>query len=242
MFDHGYPCPELIVDVVNRDGLAISIEAFASAGSMSSRDAQQPALHARWLERFVRLAPDASAIPTLQPSPPWLDWDLPRAVLWPTADDRPEDLNTILHASWIDDLAAAARRILVSTSLPWKVGHGDWESFNLSWDRDELVAAYDVDSVVALPEAAIAGAASAVFPACGEPVTADAAGCDAFLDAYAQARQQAWNDEERRVAWAAGTWLMAYNAKKESIDGLGPLQSQLRRDGRDRMARMATAM
>ncbi|WP_411074957.1 hypothetical protein [Streptomyces sp. cmx-4-7] len=38
-----------------------------------------------------------------------------------------------------------------------------------------------------------------------------------FLDAYAVARGRPWSAEEHEVAWAAGLWVLTYNAKKESV-------------------------
>ena len=50
-------------------------------------------------------------------------------------------------------------------------------------------------------------------------------------DAYADARHARWSEEERRVAWAAGLWNLAFDAKKASVDGIGEslvrLQSEL---------------
>jgi hypothetical protein len=52
-----------------------------------------------------------------------------------------------------------------------------------------------------------------------------------FLDAYEIGRGMPFTADERQVAWAAGTWVLAFNAKKESVTGnTGPYQDHLFQD------------
>jgi hypothetical protein len=79
----------------------------------------------------------------------------------------------------------------------------------------------DWDSVAALPEPAVAGAAAAVFPSSpdGKRVAATVEQTAAFLRAYEQARTIEWSADELEISWAAGLWVLAYNAKKEAWGG-----------------------
>jgi hypothetical protein len=87
---------------------------------------------------------------------------------------------------------------------------------------------HDWDSVVAQPEAAIAGQAAAVWPATGGPgQAASVAQTEQFLAAYAQARRQPWTRGEWEMAWAAGLWVRCFNAKKDAVRGGGPQLDRL---------------
>jgi hypothetical protein len=241
LFAEGFPCPEPLGHIEEDRGVAYSLERYLPGGRLLPRDDRLAHDHARWLRRFVEAAPGPEEIVDLSPAVAWLDWDAQRAQLWPAPDDRAEDLNDLHRSRWIDELAVRAREVLTSRALDVVVGHGDWESWNLSWRGRELLACFDLDSVVCLPEAAIAGAAALVHPAQGEPVTADIEQTERFLHAYAAARGEPWDQDEWQVAWAASLWLQTFNAKKESIDGDdGPLQRELARDGPQRLDRSRT--
>ena len=82
----------------------------------------------------------------------------------------------------------------------------------------------DWDSVVALPEAALVGAAAALH----------AGGCstvgesEAFLEAYAAASGRPWSEDEVEVAWAAGLWARLFDARKDLALGSGASAGRLR--------------
>jgi len=38
-----------------------------------------------------------------------------------------------------------------------------------------------------------------------------------FLRCYEEARSQEWSNTESRMAWLSGLWVLAYNAKKETL-------------------------
>jgi hypothetical protein len=85
-----------------------------------------------------------------------------------------------------------------------------------------LHAVHDWDSIAALPETAIAGLASAMFTATGEPHTeAGVEESRLFIDAYQAARGLSWSTQDLRVARAAGLWVRAFNAKKAYALGDG---------------------
>jgi aminoglycoside phosphotransferase (APT) family kinase protein len=165
-------------------------------------------------------------------------WDHEGAELWPPPDDIEGDLNSDPGPAWLDDVAARARQALLSHAAPRVIGHGDWYSGNIEWIDRRLHAVHDWDSIVSQPEAAIAGQAAAVFSATDLP--GESAGLeevDLFLSAYAKARARRWTREEHAVAWAAGLWTLAFEAKKEwFLSRDGQLLTRLREELGDRVA------
>jgi hypothetical protein len=148
------------------------------------------------------------------------------------------DLNARPGPGWLDDLGRRVRERLLSVRLPYVIGHGDWESQNLRWQGHEPYAVHDWDSVVALPEAAVAGAAGAVFTETGAGfLPASVTDTEHFLTAYGDARGGGgWTDEEWEVAWAAGLWVRAFNAKKSVVAGDGsPLPDLLSAEAKTRL-------
>jgi len=130
---------------------------------------------------------------------------------------------------------------LAECRQPPVVGHADWEESNLRWVDRRLHVVHDWDSVVSRPEAALAGIAAAVYPACGGPGTATLEESEAFLEAYEQVRGQPWSVDEWQVGWAAGLWTRAYNAKKATLEGDGgPLLERLASEAPERL-RLACA-
>jgi len=175
------------------------------------------------LARLVRTAPSVSTVGTLAPSPAWVAWDHDGAELWPDPDDRKGDLNAHRGDRWLDEIGAAARFQLRALPQPAVIGHGDWYSQNLRWIDRRLHVVHDWDSVVAQPEAAIIGAAAAIWPGTGLPgEVATVAQTEEFLTAYQEAAGQICTDQEIRAAWAAGLWTRAFDAKKASLVGADP--------------------
>jgi hypothetical protein len=78
-----------------------------------------------------------------------------------------------------------------------------------------------------------------VFPALGTTVAATLAQTENFLAAYELARGTDFTPEERQVAWAAGAWVLTFNARKESVVSAagGPYQQHLAADGQQRLRR-----
>lgn len=95
---------------------------------------------------------------------------------------------------------------LARAALPLVAGHGDWESQNLRWEGAVPWAVHDWDSLVALPAAAIVGAASGAFASTTVPTLASLEASEEFIDCYERARGQVFTAEEREVAWAASLW------------------------------------
>lgn len=215
----GFPCPGVLAGPLPLgDRVATAEEYVAPHGS--SPDPPPPGPAARLLAELVAAAPPAETAPALSPPPPWVGWDHANDRLWPWPDDLDVDLNDHPGPDWVDDTAARIRDRMRRDVRPSVVGHVDWEAHNLDWDGDVPVAVHDWDSLAIRTEAAIAGAAAAVYPANG--VTASAATIEqtaAFLDAYRESRSSHWTTDDDEVAWCAGLWVLTYNAKKESLGG-----------------------
>jgi hypothetical protein len=59
---------------------------------------------------------------------------------------------------------------------------------------------------------------------------------EAFLNAYQAMRGTPWNREEEETCWAAGMWVLTYNAK-ETLGGGGGYLKHLEREASERMRR-----
>jgi len=189
----------------------------------------------------VRLTPPVTALPTLAPPLAWVFWDHDQPGTWPLPDDRDDDLNCYPEPRWLEEVGRRVHCRLAECRQPPVVGHADWEESNLRWVDRRLHVVHDWDSVVSRPEAALAGIAAAVYPACGGPGTATLEESEAFLEAYEQVRGQPWSVDEWQVGWAAGLWTRAYNAKKATLEGDGgPLLERLASEAPERL-RLACA-
>ena len=129
------------------------------------------------------------------------------------------DLNAV-DTPLVDDVARRVAAVLKATTLPRTVGHADWTATNVEWRDGELHVVHDWDSLAYLPEAALAGGASVLFcsASTASPTLAQS---ETFLAAYEAARGRAFTAEERAVAWAAGLWNLAFDAKKDAVRGGG---------------------
>ncbi|HEX4905341.1 MAG TPA: hypothetical protein VFU93_07810 [Acidimicrobiales bacterium] len=227
----GFPCPAVVAGPEPLGSLVATAEACVPWRGQPP-DPPPPAATARLLAALVEAAPPADAFAALDPAPPWVGWDHAGRGVWPVPDDLDVDLNAHTGPGWVDETAARVRARLAETASRGVIGHIDWEAHNLDWDGGTPVLVHDWDSLAIRPEAAIAGAAAAVFPTNGTTtVAATVEQTAAFLDAYRRARSAAWTDADEQVAWAAGLWVLTFNAKKESLGGgagyLAHLEPQL---------------
>jgi hypothetical protein len=175
---------------------------------------------ARLLAELVQASPPPRTAEALSPAPPWVGWDHPSQQLWPLPDDLDTDMNEHAGPDWVEDTANRVRDRMRSDTSPLVIGHIDWEANNIDWNGEDPMIVHDWDSLAIRTEAAIAGAAAAVYPCNG--VTTLAATIDqtaAFLDAYRQLRSAHWSTDSDEIAWCAGLWVLTYNAKKESLGG-----------------------
>ena len=223
LWERGFPTARLLVPPLPVGDFAVSAEALVRGGELLPARPDSAGRFAEALARLVRTAPSVSTVGTLAPSPAWVAWDHDGAELWPDPDDRKGDLNARRGDRWLDEIGAAARFQLRALPEPAVIGHGDWYSQNLRWIDRRLHVVHDWDSVVAQPEAAIIGAAAAIWPGTGLPgEVATVAQTEEFLTAYQEAAGQTCTDQEIRAAWAAGLWTRAFDAKKASLVGADP--------------------
>jgi Ser/Thr protein kinase RdoA (MazF antagonist) len=227
----GFPCPVPLAGPSREGQYTVTAEAYLPGGTQLPRS-HGAGPFAALLARLIALAPPVGGIATLAPPPPWAAWDHPGARLWPDRDDQGRDLNHTRGPAWVDTAAAQVRQRLRTCSGQARAGHGDWESQNIRWADGRPHAVHDWDSVIAQPEVAIAGLASAVWPATGHPGEAATIQQSAgFLAHYQAATGQHWDPQQTQHAWAAGLWVRLFNAKKDAAAGggpqLGPLASQI---------------
>ena len=232
----GFPCPLPLAGPSLVDGLAVTAETSIPGGE------QRPPEHgaapfAALLARLVASAPAVPDVPSLAPSPPWTGWDHPGPRLWPDRDDQGRDLNESPGPDWVDRAAGWVRECMSACREPLRIGHGDWESQNIRWTGDRVLAVHDWDSVIAQPEVAIAGLAAAVWPAAGEPGQAATVEQSAdFLTCYQAASGAHWTHRQVQLAWAAGLWVRLFNAKKDAVSGGGPQLDLFAAEITDRLA------
>ncbi|WP_432173484.1 phosphotransferase [Streptomyces sp. Tue6028] len=220
----GFPCPEPLVGPKPLAGQGplrgqvVTAEALVPDGSVLPPRPDAPELFAAALARLIKTAPSTADVPSLAPAPPWNGWDHDDPRPWPWPDDMDVDLNDRPGPGWLDETARRVRARLRRAALPEVVGHGDFESQNIRWNGATLHVVHDWDSAVARPEAALAGLAAAVFPLGGpKDRPATVAETERFLSGYARSRGRHWTREESEVAWAAGLWVLAFNAKKATV-------------------------
>lgn len=234
--DAGYPCPAPLGNLDQVDGWAVNAEALVAGG-----DQRDPALgagaYAALLRRLVAMAPVVDCVPGLFPSPPWSAWDHPGTAIWPERDDRGANLNLFNGPAWVDTAARRVRELLDAYRAPLRVGHGDWESQNIRWTGNSPRVVHDWDSVIAQPEAAIVGFASAVWAAQGgSGQAASVCQSEEFIQVY-EREGSGWSEQDRAAAWAAGLWVRLFNAKKDASEGGGPQLSRLSEEIDERLDR-----
>jgi hypothetical protein len=232
----GYPCPAPIGCIDRVGEWAVNAEALVAGGEQRNLDLGAGA-YAALLRQLVTTAPDVATIPSLLPPPPWCAWDHPGTATWPELDDRGVNLNRFEGPQWIDGAAVRVRKALAKYEAPLCVGHCDWESQNIRWNGDIPLVVHDWDSVIAQPEAAIVGLASAVWAAQGEDGgAASVAQTEDFIGSY-ERELGGWSEHDRAAAWAAGLWVRLFNAKKDATEGGGPQLLRLREEIDERLDR-----
>ena len=230
----GFPCPLPLAGPTLINGRLLTAETYVSPGErLDGAEAAPKFAEALW--RLVSLTRGMEPRLSLEPAPPWLGgWDN-GAALWPPADDLPDDLNAI-DTPWLDDVARRVAAVLKTTALPCVIGHADWTATNLEWRNGELHVVHDWDSLAFLPEAVLAGGASVLYCSTST-ASATIAQSEAFLSAYEASRGAPFGDDERSIAWAAGLWNLAFDAKKDVVRGGGDSLECVRAEGQERLRR-----
>jgi hypothetical protein len=227
--------------------LAVSAETWEGVG-VAAVGALGAAGYSRLLARMVAAAPPLAELTTLDPPTPWLNWDHgdPTRVWSPPASRRWDphridaEIDPLVH-----EVARRARARLLDpdvATLPLVAAHGDFEAQNCRWvpgpDGAKRLVIHDWDSVVAMPEAVLAGNSAFTYVSVLDCEISSMAQNDAFLAVYAAERGRAWTELEWQVAHAAGAWVGAYNAAFEHLKGgPGPVTVGLRDQAQWRLAR-----
>jgi hypothetical protein len=238
LHERGFPCPEPLSDAVAfSEGLVATAEKFVAGDELLPGAGRSAALFAPPFARLIRLAPTVEELPSLRPPLPWTGWNHDEGGLWPWPDDKDVDLNASAGPAWIDDAGRRAQnRLRAAGAANHIVGHGDWYAGNLRWSGDDLLVVHDWDSVIADTEAALVGFAAAVFPTTRPGDEATVVESDEFLAAYQSSANRRFDRDEMEVAWAAGCWLRAFDAKKQSVVG-EPVASLTELEAAERLRR-----
>jgi hypothetical protein len=213
----GFPVPELLAGPAPLGDRMASAEAYVAGDELlDPNSAHAVEAYAGLLARLITTAPRAADLPPLAPAPPWTAWNHEHPGTWPPADDLDIDLNGSDEAAWLDELARSVQRRLARHQAPAVIGHGDWEAQNLRWSGLDPVVVHDWDSVIAAPEAIVVGLAAAVWAGGFDPAIwhSTVPQTNAFLETYQHAVGRWWSPDDLEVAWAAGLWVRAFNAKK----------------------------
>jgi hypothetical protein len=192
-------------------GLGI-VEAFVERGA--TRDAHEPVVRAalaRSLHQIVVACGPLVAGSSLRPQ---LLATLPEGALWGTPHSKLFDFSRPDQA--VDEVARAARARLVAAG-DLVIGHGDWRAEHVRFDGDEIVGAFDWDSLCKEREPALVGVTAHAFccdwsrtPPPAAPTIDEAR---AFVGEYERARGRAFDADERRLCGAAFAYSCAYTAR-----------------------------
>jgi hypothetical protein len=235
--ERGFPCARPLTPVVSVGSLAVHAEEFRPGGEVLHGDS--PVIAARCAEVFARLMAELAGVTVAPPlpNPPWVRWDHADPGLWPTIDFL-DNRNQSVVAAYVVEAAERSRGRILAASLPCVLGHADFEAQNMRWHGREVWAVHDWDSLAWQPEAALAGAASGSFASDGPPMLAPIESSEAFLAAYQAIRGRLFTAVEQEVAWAAGVWMAAYNAREEALcGGTSVGRDALRAQGAERLRR-----
>ena len=235
--ERGFSCARPLTPVVGVGSLSVHAEEFRPGGEVLHGDSADVAV--RYAEVFARLMAeltDVTVTPPL-PNPRWVRWDHTDSGVWPAIDFLDElDQSTV--PAYVVDTAERARERILAAGLPCVLGHADFEAQNLRWHGQEVWAVHDWDSLAWQPEAALVGAASGAFASSGPPTLAPIESSEAFLMAYQDVRGRVFSAAEQEIAWAAGLWPAAHNARWEALHGDTPVSGNaLREQAAERLRR-----
>ena len=236
--ERGFPCSRPLTPAVGVGALAVHAEEFRPGGVVLHGDSPEVAV--RYAEVFARLMAELTHVTVAPPvpNPRWVRWDHTDPGLWPAIEFL-DDRDQSVVPAYVIDTAGRARQRLLASSLPYVLGHADFEAQNLRWHGRELWAVHDWDSLAWQPEAALVGAVSGAFArAAGPPTLAPIESSDAFLAAYQDARGRMFSAVEQEIGWAASLWPAAHNARWEALHGDTPVcGNALRAQAAERLRR-----
>jgi hypothetical protein len=229
----GLPCPAPLTGVtpVRTDTVrteAVHAEEWRPGGDLLRGD--DPGTARRYAAVYAELAALAElSLPPPLPNPPWLPFD-EQDLAWTEPGPVPD---------FVTRTAARAKaRLREAAGWPRVLGHADFEAQNLRWMGTDLWAVFDWDSLAWMPEAVLAGAASAAFASAEQPTLAPVDSSAAFLETYQQRRGRAFTADELQIAWAASLLTATVNAAHEARHSEPPLTTgALHNQAAERLAR-----
>jgi hypothetical protein len=210
LWHRGFPCPR----PVGVRGRA-TLEEWRDDGVY--RDGHEPGVRRQLavaLARLVALTDELRPLPRLDRG---FSFPAPDGPLWPTPHNVLFDFEaTAAGAGWIDEIAAAARRIRDEPVGREVVGHGDWVANHVRFEGEEPCVAYDWDSLETDREPNLLGCAAATFtynehlPVELEPSANETR---AFIADYEAGRGGTLTRDELRATHAAAVYVRAYAAR-----------------------------
>lgn len=217
--DAGYPCARPLTNASTVGDKAVHAEEWRPGGEIVRDGGPETAA------RFARLYAELTTItatlglaPPL-PNPEWVTWSQDGPGFWPPNEEH-EARQAIRELP--EELVAIASRVrhrmLRTDGLPRVLGHGDFESHNLTWAADGTPhAVHDWDSIAWLPESVLVGLTSGSFGSFAQPTLVPVASSEAFIAAYEEARGRRFTADEREAAWAASLVTPLHNARSEVL-------------------------
>jgi hypothetical protein len=138
-------------------------------------------------------------------------------ALWPTPHSKLFDFEaTGAGAEWIDEVAMLARERMLPAGRR-VIGHGDWRQEHARFVGDQLVAAFDWDSLCCQLEPALLGTVAHGF--CADWSRSDRRQAPtleearAFIADYEEARGHRFSAAERRLCDASFAYSCAYTSR-----------------------------
>jgi hypothetical protein len=239
LHDDGFLCPAPLSPVVDVDGLAVHAEEYISGdrhsvGANASDADVLATVLADLVERSRRLV-----LPPPEPAPMWLGWDHEGPDVWPPLEEAPPHPHSMISERWLTDIVESVRLRLAAADGEMVVAHGDWEAQNMARrHEDGALVVHDWDSLVYRHEAAVVGAAAATFASDEQPTLTPLDVTARFIETYQHATGRVFTAAETQVAWAAGVWVAAHNARMELLYGKSRLvHRRLHEEGLERLRR-----
>ncbi|MEM7135001.1 MAG: hypothetical protein AAF500_00400 [Myxococcota bacterium] len=212
LHDRGYPAPEPLVGPQPfGEGLA-TVERYLDRGRV--REGQDPAVRtalAREVFKHTQLLQPFVEKTTLS------HFGVPRDRLFPTPyDPNVRPLNRGVEVDWVFQLATRARSIATSTISRPVVAHQDFRVEHARFEREDIVATFDWDSIAVGPEVRLVGANAHGFSGDWSqdvirrvPTHETILG---FIEDYEHARGAPFSIQEHRAVRAWAVYWIAYGA------------------------------
>jgi hypothetical protein len=212
LVDVRFPSARPLSGPVSAGGVLGRVESLRPDPGQRRFEAQDMSASAQGLARLVALA--AAVDPAGLDTHPM---SLPDSELYTEPHSAVFDFAaTSAGAEWIDAVARAARAEMVSDSSV--IAHGDWSARNVRLDRRGLCGVYDWESLQLVAEATAVGIAAATWCSLGgpsEPLAPSASEIRAYVGAYESHQGGRFELSQRRGAWAAAVFALAYTARCE---------------------------